>query len=102
MLELVIAVVVALAVGLLIGVTSMSRKVREAEHCRETVLTQFEEFMDTVYGDVKFQMFLIRYTAHWKQDTLDNATRKRLRRLGSQLLRIKDTDEDHPNSVERQ
>lgn len=102
MLELVIAVVVAFVVGLLIGVTSMRDKVSDTERRLEAVSKQFDEFMDTVYGDVKFQMFLIRYTAHWKQDTINNATRKRLRKLGSQLLRIKDKDEDHPDSVERQ
>lgn len=102
MLELVIAVVVALVVGLLIGVTSMSRKVREVEHQLETVSDQFNEFMNTVYNDVNFQINILRCNVLPPSAWLTNTQRKRLRRLGSKLLRIKDKDEDHPDSVERQ
>lgn len=93
MLELVIAVVVAFVVGLLIGITSMQDKVSDTERRLKAVSNQFDEFMDVAYGNVKFQMLLIRYTVQWEQDTINNATRKRLRKLGSQLLRIKDKDE---------
>lgn len=102
MLEFVIAVVVAFIVGLLIGITSMSQKACVVEQRRETVHTQFTEFMDTAYDDVNFQINLVKYSIYWQMDNITNAQRKRLRQLGSKLLRIKDKDEDHPNSVEGQ
>lgn len=102
MLELVIAVVVAFVVGLLIGITSMSQKACVVEQRRETVHVQFTEFMDAAYDDVNFQINLVKYSIYWQMDNITNAQRKRLRRLGSQLLRIKDKDEDHPDSVEGQ
>ena len=102
MLELVIAVVVAFIVGLLIGITSMSQKARVVEQRRETVHAQFTEFMDTAYDDVNLQINLVKYSIYWQMDNITNAQRKRLRQLGSKLLRIKDKDEDHPDSVEGQ
>ena len=58
--------------------------------------------MDAAYDDVNFQINLVKYSIYWQMDNITNAQRKRLRRLGSQLLRIKDKDEDHPDSVEGQ
>lgn len=102
MLELVIAVVVAFVVGLLIGVSSMQDKVRGVEHHLAAVHSQFDEFKDTVYDSTDFQINLIKCGPLAWQGSLTNNQRKRLRRLGSQLLRIKDKDEDHPDSVEEQ
>ena len=102
MLELVIAVVVAFSIGLLIGLTSMYRRVRELEVEATTTEEQADAFYDRVYTDISWQINLLRCTIDWQEDTISNNQRKRLRRLGSQLLRIKDKDEDHPDSVERQ
>lgn len=102
MLELVIAVVVAFSIGLLIGLTSMHGKVRKLEEDAVKTEEEHDAFYDRVYTDIGWQINLIRCTVDWQQDTISNHQRKRLRRLGSQLLRIKDKDEDHPDSVERQ
>ena len=102
MLELVIAVVVAFSICLLIGLTSMHGKVRTLEEDAVTTEAEHDPFYDRVYTDIGWQINLIRCTVDWQQDTISNHQRKRLRRLGSQLLRIKDKDEDHPDSVERQ
>lgn len=109
MLELVIAIVVALVVGLLIGITSMSRKTRDLETKVAEMQIADEVFADRVYNDLNFQINLLRCTVftlenwpHQIPSSIDNYQRKRLRRLGAKLLRIKDKDEDHPDSVERQ
>lgn len=105
MLELVIAVVVAFVVGLLVGITSMQGKVKELNRTNETLRSldvQAEAFYDRVYADIGWQINLLRCTVDWQANSLNNDQRKRLRRLGSQLIRIKDKDEDHPDSVERQ
>ena len=80
----------------------MQVKVKVTQQRLNTMRAQFEEFMDTTYGDVNFQINLVKYSIYWQADNINNTQRKRLRRLGSQLLRIKDKDEDHPNSVEGQ
>lgn len=102
MLELVIAVVVAFVVGLLIGITSMQDKVSGVALRLAVVRSQFDEFKDTVYDSTDFQINLIKCGPLAWQDSLTNNQRKRLRRLGSQLIRIKDKDEDHPDGVEGQ
>jgi len=106
----VIVLVVVFSIGLLIGVTSMSSKVRDLEtKIAETQITD-EVFTDRVYSDLNFQINLLRCKVfsvpNWKNwglsEHITNDQRRRLRRLGSQLIRIKDKDEDHPDSVEGQ
>lgn len=110
MLELVIAVVVALVVGLLVGITSTARKARDLETKIAEMQIAEHALTDRVYTDLNFQINLLRCAVftlpNWPHPSasnhLTNHQRKRLRKLGSQLLRIKDTNEDHPDSVEGQ
>lgn len=110
MLTVVIAVVVVFSIGLLIGVTSMNSKVRDLETKIAEMQIADEVFTDRVYSDLNFQINLLRCTLftvpNWPHPRLSrnvtNNQRKRLRKLGSQLLRIKDIDEDHTDRVEGQ
>ena len=102
MLEFVIAVVVAFIVGLLIGVTAAVNKVKDLETLLVKERRMLDEHIDLVYTDISWQINLLRSTVCWQDAAISNSQRKRLRRLGSQLLRIKDKDEDHPDSVEGQ
>jgi len=110
MLTVVIAVVVVFSIGLLIGVTSMSGKIRDLETKIAEMQIADAVFTDRVYSDLNFQINLLRctifpvpYWEHWDvEEQINNNQRKRLRKLGSQLLRIKDIDEDHTDRVEGQ
>lgn len=102
MLTLVIAVVVALVVGLLLGITAAADKISTLETLLSEERRMLDAHIDQAYTDIGWQINVLRATVCWKDAALSNHHRKRLRRLGSQLLRIKDTDENHPDSVERQ
>lgn len=102
LLEFVIAVAVAFSIGLLIGLTSMYHQVRELQVEATKTEEEADAFYDRVYTDIGWQINLLRCTVDWQEDDISNHQRKRLRRLGSQLLRIKDKDEDHSYSVEGQ
>ncbi len=102
MLELVIAIVVALVVGLLIGLTAAVDKVTNLEALLSDERRMLDKFVDEACTDVAWQINMLHCTVDLEKETLTNTQRKRLRRLGSKLLRIKDKDEDHPDSVEGQ